>query len=124
MRLEDDWNGKGNKEQVGDDITGSHRNELRITLTTFGAGVWHNLPVVVERLAFGQGSNDYGGEGHGKKPSNALETDFILSSPDQACQALEELGDCELCNPEAALQVRLERSWVSGVRLQCSVQDS
>lgn len=123
MRFENDWNGEGDEEQVGDDIAGPHRDELRVALTTFGSGVWHDLPVMVERLAFGQGSNDDGDEGHSEEPSNALEPDFILSSPHLACQPLEELGDREFCDPEAALEVRLGANWTAAGCLQCSVQD-
>lgn len=84
MRLQNNWDWKGNEEQVGDDVAGAHSNELRIALTTLGPRVWHDLPVVGEGLAFCQGSDYDGSESDGEEPPNKVEAQFVLPSPDSA----------------------------------------
>lgn len=64
--------GKSNQKQIRDNIASAHSDELRITLSTFGPGIRHDLPVVVERLTFGKRRNDHACEGNEEEVSDEL----------------------------------------------------
>ena len=70
-----------------------------MTLTTFGPGIWNDLPVLVKGLALRKSGNDYGNKGDHKKPSDELETNLIRSFPELTSETLEEFGHCEFGNP-------------------------
>lgn len=52
-RFEDNGYWEANDQEIGNDITRTHGNELSSAFSTFPSWVWNYLPVVAERLAFG-----------------------------------------------------------------------
>ena len=51
-RFEDDWYWETHNQEISNDITCTHRDELSIAFPAFGSRVWDYLPVVAEWLAF------------------------------------------------------------------------
>lgn len=64
-RFEDNGYWEADDQEIGNDITRTHGNELSVTTSTFRSWVWDYLPVVAERLAFGESRDDYSNEGNG-----------------------------------------------------------
>ena len=64
-RFEDNGYWKANNQEIGDDIARTHRNQLNIAFPTSCSGVWDYLPVVAERLAFGESRDNDSDEGNG-----------------------------------------------------------
>ena len=55
---------------------------------------------MIEGLAFGKSSYDYGDEGRNKKDAYTMKDNLIAPSPDGTGNALEKLGDSELADPD------------------------
>lgn len=98
-RLHDNWNRKAHKKKIGDHVTSTHGNKLRIPLTTTGSRVRDELPVAVKWLTLGQGGHDDGNKGEGEEPSDELQHHFVRSFPYLTGKTLQELGNGELCDP-------------------------
>lgn len=64
-RFEDNRYWEANDQEIGNDITRTHGNELSIAIPAFCSWVWDYLPVVAERLALGESCDDYSDEGNG-----------------------------------------------------------
>ena len=100
MRVEHNGNGKANKNYVGDDVGRTHGDELRDALSACCTWVWDDLPVVIERLTFGQRRDDYGDKGSRKEPPDALQPNFMRPLRELIRETLQELADCELGDPQ------------------------
>lgn len=46
LRTQDDGDGKGDEEDIGNHVGGAHGDELCIALSALRAGVWHDLPIL------------------------------------------------------------------------------
>lgn len=57
-RFEDNGYWEANDQEVGNDVARTHSDELGIAFPAFRSWVWDYLPVVAERLAFGESCDD------------------------------------------------------------------
>lgn len=71
-RFENNGNWEANDQEISNYITRTHGDELGIAFPAFRSWVWDYLPVVTERLAFGESCDDNSDECDSKKPTNAL----------------------------------------------------
>ena len=72
MRFEHDGYGKADEDYISDYVACAHGNELSYALSAHRPWIWDDLPVMVERLAFGQSCNDYCDESDDEEPADAL----------------------------------------------------
>ena len=68
----DDRYGERHEEKVGNDVACTHRNQLRISLSTFRSRVWHHLPVMRKGVAFCQSRHDHSNESDAQKVPDEL----------------------------------------------------
>lgn len=47
LRACDDWDWEGDEKDIGNDVGGTHGDELSVALSTLRAGIWHDLPVLM-----------------------------------------------------------------------------
>lgn len=97
----DDGNREDDEHEIRNDVGDAHGHELSVTLSTMWSWVGYYLPVVGEGPTFGEGGDDDADEGEKEVPADDLEGDLVGSFPDSCVDSLEELGDCELCCPDA-----------------------
>ena len=71
-RFEDNRYWEANDQEIGNDIARTHGDELSIAFPAFRSWVWDNLPVMAERLAFGESCDDDSDECNGEEPANTL----------------------------------------------------
>jgi hypothetical protein len=57
---------------------------------------------MVERLALGQSSNDYGDEGDDKEGANRLQSDFVFPFPEARGKSFQKFRNGEFSRPDAA----------------------
>lgn len=62
-----EYNGywEAHDQKIGNDIARTHGNELSSALPAFRSWIWDYLPVVAERLTFGESRDDHSDEGNG-----------------------------------------------------------
>ena len=84
-------------------------------MPALGAGVGRDLPVVIERLTFGQGRNDHASKSNDEKPTDDLQTQFIRAFPYVAREALQEFGYSEFSDPDASQRSAMIRSFIDRV---------
>jgi hypothetical protein len=70
-------------------------------LAALATGIRQNLPIVVKWLAFGQICYENGQKSKGQCATYDVQRDVVGSPPERARQALKEIKDGELENPQA-----------------------
>lgn len=100
VRFQNNRNWEADEYQIGHPIARGHRDELRHTLPAHRARVRDNLPVVVERLTFGQSRNHHSDEGDEQKPADASKTDLIRLLPHLVRESLEKFANGEFGDPQ------------------------
>jgi hypothetical protein len=78
---------------------------VSIALATLGFRFGHNLPVLLERMAFGQGCDEHGAESNDQKDPDGAKTEFVTFLPVPFRHALKKFGDGELGHPDAACKL-------------------
>jgi hypothetical protein len=86
--MDDDWNRKSDKENIGHDVSNAHSEQLCVTLSASWPGVRVNLPIVGKRLTLCKGRDEHGSEGDYKKDANPTQAPLVASPPEALCQAL------------------------------------
>lgn len=87
---DDERDGKCDKEYIGDDVGGTHGNELRKALSTLWARIWYDLPVFMEWLTFGYCRNDNSDKSDGKEDADEAEDCLVSFVPAIVKDALQE----------------------------------
>lgn len=85
---DNDGNGKDDEEQVGKNVARGHGDELHVALTALSAWIGQDLPIVVERLAFGEVTDDDGNKGEEEGPAEGDEGGLVGALPGDAGKAL------------------------------------
>ena len=68
----DNWNWEADENNIRNHVAGAHGHELSDALSAHRSWVWNDLPVVIERLTFGEGCDDDCNERDEQEPANAL----------------------------------------------------
>jgi hypothetical protein len=100
-RPEDDGNREGDKQDVCNNIGNPHGKELCVALSALRSWIRDNLPVLPERVAFCQCSNEYSNEGDEEEYANATQAPFVTLLPEAFGQTFEKFGYSELGHPYA-----------------------
>ena len=103
MRADDDGNGKCDKKDISDDVTGTHGDQLGKALAALRSRIRHNLPIVIERTAFTEGSDDDGKKGDDEEDTDAMEDALVTLSPGVVKRALEKFRYGEFGHPDACV---------------------
>ena len=96
VRFYDDRNWEDHQRDVCDYVRDSQCEKLCVSLPASSSWVWNYLPVVCERLAFGQICDNHRDESEQKKPSDNIERKLVCSRPYIQCKSFEEFGDRKL----------------------------
>lgn len=98
--LPDQRDGEDDQNQVGNHVADAHDNELHQAFATFGAGIRHDLPIMIERLTFGEGSDNDANIGDNEEAVDESKAILVRPGPRFADEALEEFQNGEFCDPD------------------------
>lgn len=99
--MDDDGQRKGNESNIGDNVGSAHGDDLGEAIAASCAGIWDDLPVVVERLTFREGGDYDGEEGDNEEEAEKAEGAIVGLSPDRSSETLKELEYGEFDSPYA-----------------------
>ena len=99
-RSENDGYREGDEQDVGNDISRAHGDQLRVVLSTLRTRIGHDLPVVAKRLTLGKSGDDNCNESCYEKDANAMQGEFIARTPHLDRDPLEEFGNGPFAHPD------------------------
>lgn len=99
LSRQNDRDGEGDEDKVGDDVAGAHGDHLSKALATFTAWVGLDLPVVRKRLTFGKVADDGGDEGDNEGDAHGDDHDGMGPATSGAGETVKEFESGEFENP-------------------------